>query len=193
VAADVGKANGAATLNGQRVDFKAADGAVTIENAQIVATDIKTSNGVIHVIDTVILPSSDNIVATAKKAKTFNTLLTAATEAGLVTTLTGDGPYTVFAPTDEAFAKLPNGTVEELLKPESRNRLASILKYHVVRGRVYSHDAISAGQAETLAGKKVKVSNGQGHVMVNDARVVMADLDASNGVIHVIDKVILPQ
>jgi uncharacterized surface protein with fasciclin (FAS1) repeats len=148
---------------------------------------------VIHVIDTVILPSSDNIIATAKKAKTFNTLLTAAKEAGLASTLSGDGPYTIFAPTDEAFAKLPEGTVENLLRPESRDQLAGILKYHVVRGRVYSHDAVSAGQAETLAGKKVKVSNGHGSVMVNDARVVMADLDASNGVIHVIDKVILPQ
>lgn len=193
MAGDVVKSSSATTLDGQRVDFKKDGGRVMIDGAEIVATDIETSNGVIHVIDSVILPSSENIVATAKNAEIFNTLLTAATAAGLAPTLSNGGPFTVFAPTDEAFAKLPEGTIASLLKPENRDQLAKILKYHVVSGRVFANDAISAGQADTLAGQKLKITNGDGGVMVNGARVVMADLDASNGVIHVVDTVLLPQ
>lgn len=187
------KSSNAATLNGQRIDISTKGSKVMVDGARVVSTDIKASNGLIHVIDAVILPSSDNIVTTAANAKTFGTLLTAATKAGLAETLADGGPFTVFAPTDEAFAKLPAGTVENLLKPENRDELAKILKYHVVSGRVFSDDAIAAGQAKTLAGQKIKVTNGAGQVMINDARVVLANLDASNGVIHVIDKVILPQ
>ena len=185
--------DGATSLNGQRIDFAAKDGKVMVDNASVVSADVAASNGLIHVIDAVILPSDANIVATAKGAKQFNTLLTAATEAGLAGTLADGGPFTVFAPTDEAFGNLPEGTVANLLKPENRDKLASILKYHVVSGRVYANDAIAAGQADTLAGQKVKIANGGGYVMINDARVVMANLDASNGVIHVIDKVIMPR
>ena len=107
--------------------------------------------------------------------------------------LANDGPYTVFAPTDEAFAKLPVGTMESLLKPENHHQLAKILKYHVVAGRVYSPDAISAGQTSTLAGAPLTIKATDHGVMVNHARVAKADVDASNGVIHVIDTVILPQ
>jgi transforming growth factor-beta-induced protein len=192
MAGDVVRASGATTLEGQRIDFKAKDGKVMVDGARVVKTDIKTSNGVIHVIDQVILPSSKNIVETAQSAKSFNTLLTAATKAGLADTLANGGPFTVFAPTDEAFAKLPDGTIENLLKPENRAQLANILKYHVIPGRVYSTDAVKAGQAKTLTDQRVTIRTSGSGARVNDANIVTTDLDASNGVIHVIDKVILP-
>lgn len=133
-----------------------------------------------------------DIVDTAKSAGQFNTLLAAAQAAGLVDTLKGDGPLTVFAPTDKAFAELPAGTVESLLKPENKDKLVSILTYHVVPGRqmakdVISHDALKSVQGDSIA---VMVSNGM--VKVDGATVVKADVNASNGVIHVIDKVIMP-
>lgn len=183
---------GAKTLNGQRVDITVTKGKVKVDKANVVTTDIHCSNGIIHVIDSVILPSSDNIVATADKAGAFKTLLAAAKAAGLAESLTGKGPFTVFAPTDEAFAKLPAGTVEALLKPENKVKLAAILKYHVVAGRVYSEDALAAKKAVTLQGSNVHIAISGGKAKVNDANLVTTDLDASNGVIHVIDSVILP-
>lgn len=192
MAADVTSATGAATLNGQWVEFAAHDGKVMLDNAQIIKTDIVCSNGVIHVIDKVILPASENIVATAKRAETFGTLLAAAEAAGLAETLANDGPFTVFAPTDEAFAKLPAGTVENLLKPENKEQLARILKFHVVAGRVYSVDAARAGKAETLAGKELVFGTSDGKLQVGSANITAANVDASNGVVHVIDQVLLP-
>ena len=183
---------GAKTLNGQRIDIAVSGGKVTVDKATVVTTDIQCSNGIIHVIDSVILPSGDNIVVTADKAGTFKTLIAAAKAAGLAEALTGKGLLTVFAPTDEAFAKLPAGTVESLLKPENKAKLAAILKYHVVSGRVYSEDALAAKKAETLQGSNVHISVSGGKAKVNDANLVLTDLDASNGVIHVIDSVILP-
>ncbi|MCA9143292.1 MAG: fasciclin domain-containing protein [Planctomycetaceae bacterium] len=106
--------------------------------------------------------------------------------------LTSAGPFTVFAPTDEAFAKLPAGTVESLLKPENKEKLAAILKYQVVPGRVYSEDALAAKKATTLKGSEIHVSVSGGQAKINDAKLLTTDLDASNGVIHVIDSVILP-
>lgn len=184
---------GAKTLNGQLADIKVANGKVTVDGANVVKTDIDCSNGVIHVIDSVILPASDNLVAVADKAGSFKTLLAAAKAAGLVEAVTGEGPLTVFAPTDEAFAKLPAGTVETLLKPENKEKLADILKYHVVEGRIYSTDALAAGEATTLQGGSVKITKTASGAKVNDANLVATDIDASNGVIHVIDSVILPQ
>ena len=184
--------NGAKTLNGQQVDIKVTDGKVTVDSATVVKADIACSNGIIHVIDQVILPASDNIPSTAVKAGNFKTLVAAVQAAGLVEALSGKGPFTVFAPTDEAFAKLPAGTVETLLQPENKAKLAAILKYHVVQGRVYSTDALAAGEASTLQGDAVKIAVNGGEAMVNGAKLVATDLDASNGVIHVIDSVILP-
>ncbi len=132
-----------------------------------------------------------DIVATAAGAGSFETLLAAATAAGLVDTLKGDGPFTVFAPTDEAFAALPEGTVEDLLKPENKEQLAAILTYHVVPGKVMSGDLTDDMTAATVQGGEITIDLDNG-VMVNDATVVTADIGASNGVIHVIDKVILP-
>jgi transforming growth factor-beta-induced protein len=183
---------GAVTVNGQRLAFNASCSNVTVGNAKVVAADIGCSNGVIHAIDTVLLPTSANIVETAQSAKGFSTLLTAATQAGLVDVLSNGGPFTVFAPTDEAFAQLPAGTIESLLKPENRAQLARILKYHVIAGRVYSDAAAEAGKATTLIDEDVKIEDQDGKLTINGANVVMRDLDASNGVIHVIDKVILP-
>ncbi|MEO0485516.1 MAG: fasciclin domain-containing protein [Pseudomonadota bacterium] len=132
-----------------------------------------------------------DIVDTAAEAGSFETLLAAATAAGLVDTLKGDGPFTVFAPTDEAFAALPEGTVESLLLPENQDQLVSILTYHVVPGKVMSTDLSDDMTAATVQGGEIMIDLDNG-VMVNDATVVSADIEASNGVIHVIDQVILP-
>ncbi len=191
-AADVTKLNNAVTLNGQRVEISAKGGKVMIDGATVAMADVKASNGVIHAIDTVLMPSDKDIVTTAVAAGKFNTLAAALTAAGLVEVLKGDGPFTVFAPTDEAFAKLPKGTLENLLKPENKDKLVAILKYHVVSGRVYSGDAVKAGKAATLQGSSVVITSAGG-VMIDNAHVVGADLDASNGVIHVIDAVIMPK
>lgn len=192
MAADVVKLNAAATVNGQRVVVKVDGGKVQVDQAQVVATDIACSNGVIHVIDQVILPSTDNIPATATKAGKFKTLLAAAKAAGLVDALSGDQPLTVFAPTDEAFAKLPAGTVESLLKPENKAQLASILKYHVVAGRVFSSDLLAGVEAKSLQGGLLKAAVASGKASVNGAGLVSTDIDTSNGVIHVIDTVLMP-
>ena len=132
-----------------------------------------------------------DIVDTAAGAGSFETLLAAATAAELVDTLKGDGPFTVFAPTDEAFAALPEGTVESLLEPENKDQLAAILTYHVVPGKVMSTDLSNGMEAETVNGAAVTIMT-EGGVKVQEASVVTADIEASNGVIHVIDSVILP-
>jgi uncharacterized surface protein with fasciclin (FAS1) repeats len=133
-----------------------------------------------------------DIVDTAIAAK-FNTLVAAAKAAGLVDTLKGPGPFTVFAPTDEAFAKLPHGTVEDLLKPENKEKLAAILTYHVIPGKVTAAQVMKLNSAKTVQGTTVAIKKGNGEVMVNNARVVKADVMADNGVVHVIDSVLLPQ
>ncbi|MEM1101294.1 MAG: fasciclin domain-containing protein [Pseudomonadota bacterium] len=135
--------------------------------------------------------SSKDIVDTAAEAGSFETLLAAATAAGLVDTLKGEGPFTVFAPTDEAFAALPEGTVETLLMPENQDQLVAILTYHVVPGKVMSTDLSDDMMAATVNGAEIMIDLDDG-VMVNTASVVSADIEASNGVIHVIDSVILP-
>lgn len=186
------KLSNAKTLNGQRVDIAVKDGKVSIDGATVTAVDIQCSNGVIHVIDSVILPASDDLATTASKAGTFKTLVAAAKAAGLVGALTGEKPLTVFAPTDEAFAKLPKGTVENLLKPENKEQLKQILLYHVVAGRVYSDDALKLKEAQTLAGADLKISAGTKGAFINKAKLTALDIEASNGVIHVIDSVLLP-
>lgn len=190
-AADVVKLSGATTVNGQRVDIKVAGGGVMVDSAKVTQTDIIASNGVIHIIDSVILPADKTIVETAVAAGNFTTLATALKATGLDRALSGTGPFTVFAPTDEAFAKLPEETLAGLLKPEGKERLAAILKYHVVEGRVYSPDAVKAGTARTLQGGAVTISTHDG-VSIDNAKVVSADVDASNGVIHAIDTVLMP-
>lgn len=136
--------------------------------------------------------SHKDIVDTAVSAK-FNTLVAAVKAAGLVDTLKGAGPFTVFAPTDAAFAKLPAGTLESLLKPENKGKLQEILKYHVVPGRVMAADVVKLTTATTVQGQDIAIKAGGGGVMVDSAHVVKTDVIASNGVIHVIDSVILPK
>ena len=132
------------------------------------------------------------IVDVAVKADSFTTLVAAVKAAGLVDVLKGDGPFTVFAPTDEAFKKLPKGTVESLLKPENKDKLASILKYHVIPAKVMAKD-VKSGKAKTVLGKEVNISTSEWGVKVDNAKVIKTDVAASNGVIHVIDQVILPK
>ncbi|WP_171121876.1 MULTISPECIES: fasciclin domain-containing protein [unclassified Ruegeria] len=134
---------------------------------------------------------SKDIVDTAVGAGSFETLVAAVQAAELVDTLKGEGPFTVFAPNDEAFAALPEGTVETLLKPENKDQLVAILTYHVVPGKVMSGDLSDEMKAATVQGGEVTIDLDNG-VMINDASVVQADIETSNGVIHVIDKVILP-
>lgn len=134
-----------------------------------------------------------DIVDTAVAAGQFNTLAAALKAAGLVETLKGKGPFTVFAPTDEAFAKLPAGTLDDLLKPENKDKLTAILTYHVVPGRVLAADVVKLKTAKTVNGQSVKIKTAKGGVMVDNANVVTTDIIASNGVIHVIDSVILPK
>ena len=134
-----------------------------------------------------------DIVDTAQSAGSFNTLVTAINAAGLTDTLRGKGPFTVFAPTDEAFSKLPPGTVENLLKPENVAKLQAILTYHVVPGKVMAKDAVNLTSAKTVNGQDFKVSKSGNDLMVDNAKVIKTDIMASNGVIHVIDSVIMPQ
>jgi len=192
VAADVTKLRFAETLEGQRIDIVTKDGKVLVDGAEVVKTDIACSNGVIHVIDRVILPVDLVIPQVAANAGTFNTLLAAAKAAGLVEVLSSEGPFTVFAPTDEAFAKLPKGTVESLLQPENKAKLVEILTYHVVPGRIYSDEVVAVTEAPTVLGRNLPIAAANGVVTVGGAKVVAVDIEASNGVIHVVDAVILP-
>ena len=140
------------------------------------------------------IAAAADIVETASEAGSFQTLLTAAEAAGLVDTLKSEGPFTVFAPTDEAFAKLPEGTVEDLLKPENQDQLKAILTYHVVPGKTMSSDlAGKQVEVESVEGSAISIDATGDNVMVDDATVTQADIETDNGVIHVIDSVIQPQ
>ncbi len=191
MAADVAKMTWAKTVEGQSVWLRTSKNGVTVDDANVVIADIVCSNGVIHVIDTVLMPRKD-LVDTAVAAGTFQTLVAAVKASGLVDTLKGAGPFTVFAPSDAAFAKLPAGTVEALLKDPAK--LKAILTYHVVAGRTLSTDLPEkAIEVATVEGRKLAIVRTGGRVTVNGANVVAADIVTSNGVIHVIDSVVLPK
>jgi transforming growth factor-beta-induced protein len=189
MAADVVNLASANTLQGSSVAISVAGGKVKINNATVTATDIGAANGVIHVIDSVILPPLD-LVDTAILNGNFTTLVAAVKAAGLESALRAAGPYTVFAPTDAAFRKLPAGTVAALLKDPAA--LSNILLYHVVSGKVMAADVVTLSAATTLQGAPVAITVANGKVKVNNANVVLTDVAAANGVIHVIDTVILP-
>lgn len=138
------------------------------------------------------MSAAPDIVAVAAGAGQFNTLVAALKAADLVATLQSPGPFTVFAPTDEAFAKLPAGTVDSLLLPENKDKLTAILTYHVVAGEVLAADVVKLSSADTVEGQSVTISASDAGVRVNDANVVTTDVMASNGVIHVIDTVLIP-
>ena len=180
----------AKTVQGCEVAITVADGKVKVDGANVVKTDIMGSNGVIHVLDSVLMPPS--IVDVAKKAGSFGTLLQAAVAAGLADTLAQGGPFTVFAPTDEAFAKLGKDTIATLLKPENKAKLVGILKHHVVAGTVLSTEAVKLTEATTIGGTKLALKVDGKTLTVGGAKVTAADVLAGNGVIHVIDTVIVP-
>jgi transforming growth factor-beta-induced protein len=165
-----------------------------IGNAQVVLANVQASNGIVHVIDDVLMPGAkqDNIVETAKSAGMFNTLLAALTAADLAGVFTGDKPFTVLAPTDEAFAKVPQETLASLLMPENKETLVRILKYHVIAGSVSAKDAIGVAKANTLEGSPVNFQLKDGKLTVENSIVLKNDIIASNGVIHVIDTVLMP-
>jgi uncharacterized surface protein with fasciclin (FAS1) repeats len=227
MAADVSDGLEAATVQGAPVTFTVSGDGVMINDAKIVATDLATSNGVIHVIDTVIMPPAEgdmsatepmtstapvtateaasqtaampaegaqlDIVDTAMAAGNFKTLVAAVEAAGLVDTLKGEGPFTVFAPTDEAFAALPAGTLDTLLADPS-GQLTQILLYHVAPGKFMAADVAGLnGQiVETAGGIPLAVTVDGDTLMVGNAKVVATDIETSNGVIHVIDTVLVP-
>jgi uncharacterized surface protein with fasciclin (FAS1) repeats len=190
MAADVVELSNAMTLQGQYVDIKVEDGKVMLDDAVVIITDIEASNGVIHVIDAVILPETRDIVDMAAEDGRFATLVSAVDAAGLVDALKGEGPLTVFAPTDDAFAALPEGTIDALLADIPA--LTDILLYHVVEGKVLAADVVGLAEAPTLQGSSAPISVEDGNVFVAGAQVIITDIEASNGVIHVIDAVILP-
>jgi uncharacterized surface protein with fasciclin (FAS1) repeats len=187
MAADVVKIKQANDLLGRTLKVDASKG-VKINSSTVIATDIECRNGIIHVIDSVLIPQPD-IIDVAGDAGSFKTLLAAVEAAGLTDTLRGNGPFTVFAPTDAAFAELPDGTVEALLKDIPR--LQAILTYHVVPGKVTASDVIKLREAKTVQGQKLRIDTSNG-VKVDNAQVVKTDVMAGNGVIHVIDSVMIP-
>jgi uncharacterized surface protein with fasciclin (FAS1) repeats len=148
--------------------------------------------GIMSVVTPAHAQQGKDIVDTAVAAGSFTTLAKALTAADLVSTLKGPGPFTVFAPTDEAFAKLPKGTLETLLKPENKEKLRRVLTYHVVAGKVMAADVVKVSSAKTVSSDTLSVAVSGGAVTVDKARVVKTDIAASNGVIHVIDSVLLP-
>ncbi len=191
-AAQFGKNGSANTLNGQRLGFAGTNGSFTVGEVAITQTDIKCSNGVIHVVDAVLLPTQANIVEVAGSNGNYSTFLKACKAAGLEATLTKNGNFTVFAPTDEAFAKLPAGMLEMLMQPENRLQLREILSYHVVPGnRVFAND-LNGGELSTVLGETITVATNGGTVTLANGTVVNSDVQASNGVIHGVDSVLLP-
>jgi len=208
MASDVVGLDAAPTLNGKEISIMVDNDSVMLnENVMVVATDIEASNGVIHVIDAVLLPPSEmaegemsddmmeakqSIAEIAVEAGTFNTLVAALDAAGLVETFAGEGSFTVFAPTDDAFAALPEGTVEALLE-DPQGALTDILTYHIVDGKVMASDVVALDTAPTLNGKEISIMVDGDSVILNESVMVTAtDIEASNGVIHVIDAVLLP-
>jgi transforming growth factor-beta-induced protein len=197
MAESVAKETSLGTALGQPLSIAAhSDGAVTVNDAQIIITDIPATNGVIHVIDAVLIPEAPvateaaDIVDSAVADGRFTTLVAAVQEAGLVEVLKGVGPFTVFAPTDDAFAALPEGTVAALLADIPT--LTKILAYHVADGKLMSGDVVQLESISTLSGDPITVTLDGDKVMVNDSQVIIADVETSNGVIHVIDAVLLP-
>jgi transforming growth factor-beta-induced protein len=197
MAESVAKETALGTVLGQPLSVAAhSDGTVTVNDSQIVITDIPATNGVIHVIDAVLIPEAPaageaaDIVDAAVADGRFTTLVTAVQEAGLVEVLKGVGPFTVFAPTDDAFGQLPEGTVEALLGDIPT--LTKILAYHVTDGKLMSGDVVQLETISTLSGDPLTVTVDGDKVMINDSQVVIVDVETSNGVIHVIDAVLLP-
>lgn len=184
------------TVEGNPLAISFSKGRIRINNSTLLNADVTCSNGVIHVIDTVLLPPkpepSNDLLGVAKKTGSFKTLLTAVEASGLDDALKGEGPFTLLAPTDAAFAALPKGTVENLLKKENLDQLKGILTYHAFAGSISAGDALNAAKAKTLNGQAVKFSVQDGRLKANKASILKTDVICDNGVIHIIDAVLLP-
>jgi uncharacterized surface protein with fasciclin (FAS1) repeats len=190
------------TVEGKSLRVSKFEGEVRVNRAKVIKADNFASNGVVHIIDAVLLPlaapildqisATKNIVQLAESVKDLSTLVTAVVAGGLADTLSSPGPFTVFAPTNEAFAALPAGVVAKLLKPENKKELVDILTYHVLPEQVLSTDLKPFQEVKTVAGKAVRVIKFDGEVRVDRAKVIKADNLASNGVVHIIDGVLLP-
>jgi uncharacterized surface protein with fasciclin (FAS1) repeats len=192
------------TLNGDEVTIAKRDGAVYVNHAKVTTADVDATNGVVHIIDRVLIPHqatgavvvkgipTQNIVELAVATPDLSTLVAALKAGNLTAALSGAGPFTVFAPTNEAFALLPSGTVAHLLDPRNVKELDAILTYHVVLADVHSNDLDEHQFVKTLNGDEVAIIKRDGAVYVNQAKVTTADVDATNGVVHIIDRVLLP-
>ena len=200
---DVVKLTEAASAMGDKIKIAVDGKEVMFNESKLVKADIACTNGVIHVIDKVLIPGQDSgtqtskksdIIETAMGAEKFQTLVAAIKAAGLVDALKGEGPFTVFAPTDDAFKKIPAEKLEMLLKPENKKKLQSILTLHVVSGEVRAADVVKLEKAKTVNGTEVKIEiTDKKEVMINGAKVIKTDIECGNGVIHVIDTVIMPE
>ncbi len=190
MAKDVVNMSNITTLEGQKLKVNVTDKGVFVGKVKIIMTDINARNGVIHEIDAVLIPPEKDIVETAKDEGNFTKLLTALNATNLTDTLKGEGPFTVFAPTDRAFAALPEGTIETLLNNTSK--LKKILLFHVVSQRLMAKDVVNMSNITTLEGQKLKVNVTDKGVLVGKAKIIMTDVNASNGVIHEIDTVLIP-
>jgi uncharacterized surface protein with fasciclin (FAS1) repeats len=191
-AADVSGLSSAPTLNGKDVSLSTDGGMVMVDGATVVSADIEASNGIIHVIDQVLLPEAiADIVQTARGAEIFNTLLTAVEAAGLTDVLKGDGPFTVFAPTDDAFAAIDPEALNALLADQEA--LTAVLTYHVVPGAFAASEVLASSSLSTVNGAEAPISlDNDGNPRIDDAIIVATDIEARNGIVHVIDRVIFP-
>jgi transforming growth factor-beta-induced protein len=193
MAADIKNGQVITTIDGTKLLVSIINGKVMVGDATVTLTDLMASNGVAHMINKVLLPlkpkTKDIVDIAVESAKT---LAAAVTAAGLVETLRGNGPFTVFAPTDAAFASIQK-EVDNLLKPENKTKLTKVLTYHVVYGKLMAADLKDGQLLTTVEGSQLRIAIKNGKVMINDAVVATADVNASNGVIHVIDKVVLPK
>ena len=187
----------ATTVQAQEITVTITDGKVFINDAQVIVADIVAGNGVVHVIDVVLIPETEEpmpatVVDIVVNSEVHNILEAAVIAAGLAETLSGTGPFTIFAPTDAAFEALPEGTVETLLQDPS-GLLTQILLYHAVAGKVMSTDLSDGMKATTVQAQEITVTITDGKVFINDAQVIVADIEAGNGVVHVIDVVLIPE
>merc|ERR1711907_247294 len=187
------------TVEGKAVTAHVSGTSVKINDATVTTANVAASHGVVHIIDTVLLPPfapTQNIVQVAAATPDLSTLVDALGAGALIDTLKSTGPFTVFAPSNEAFAKLPKATLDSLLKPENKAKLVDILTYHVAAGSVHAADLKNGEKIKTVEGKQVEArifgSGKKAYVFINNARVTTADVDASNGVVHIIDSVLIP-
>ncbi len=180
------------TLAGPRVSIQQRGDTLEIDAARVIAADIDGKNAVVHLIDRVLLPPDMNIAETAERVGSFSKLLAAADAAGFLDDLRGRGPYTVLAPTDRAFSKLPTKTVSSLLEPGNREALRRVLRNHIIKGRVFADEAVAARSTTNAAHEQLRFALADGRLKVNGVTVRRTDVQARNGIIHVIDEVLVP-